>query len=120
MQIILDSLPGNIALASLVPEYFQIVAVIDGQTGEALRGAIDGTQKMVARGLPPNNSLVNAYSELAALAAKIPAPVLANARLARQKLIEAENAYAKACEPIHAALGHTTTIKPKHQQTRPS
>lgn len=106
MQVILDSLPGEQALGALIPEFFQIIAVVEGQTGEGLRGAIEGAQKLVAQGLPENYSLVNAWGELSKRAAVIPQHAIEAARAARVKLLEAETEYARACAPIYAALGH--------------
>lgn len=111
LQTILDSLPGEIALHSLVPEHFQVLAVINGQTGEALLGAIHGAQKMVDRGLPYNSSIVNAYTELATRAAKIPARVIRAALEAYEALRKADAAYNKAIAPIRDVLGHKAPVK---------
>ncbi len=106
MEMLLNSLPGDIALGSLIPEFFQVLAVIEGNAGQAIVNIIKGNERLVEQGLPPSNSMVNAWTELAVRAAKVPPDVIALAKTARITLNEAEAAFAAAIAPIKEALGH--------------
>lgn len=104
-EMILNSLPGDTALRSLIPEQFQILAIIESQTHQGLIGAIQGNQRLAEAGKPHNNSLVNAWTELAKYQAGIPSNVVEHARQMRAALLAAEDAYHQAIAPIREALG---------------
>lgn len=105
-QTLLNSMSGPDALDALIPEFVQISTVVDGITSAALVGAIKGNDRLVARGMPPSNSIVNAWAELTARAAKIDTKAINAARLAREARDRAEIEYQAALAPIRAALGH--------------
>lgn len=103
--VILDSMPGAEALARLIPESVQILTVLEGEAGNALVGAVRGNELLAARGIPHNDSLINAWKTLNGRAAKIQPHQLLAAREARKALAEAEAAYQRAIAPVRAALG---------------
>lgn len=103
-ETLLNSLPGDEALARLVPEPVQIVTVLEGEVGNALAGAIRGNERLAEREIPRNASMINAWTELSSRAARIPAAQLVAARRAREALRAAEQTYAQALTPIRVAL----------------
>lgn len=110
-ETLLNSLPGDEALARLVPEPVQIVTVLEGEVGNALAGAIRGNERLAEREIPRNTSMINAWAELSARAARIPAAQLVTARKAREALRAAEQTYAQALTPIRVALKLETPSK---------
>lgn len=118
-QKLLDSLPGAEALVRLVPDSMQILAILEGEAGAALVGAIKGNEALAERGIPHNDSMINAWTELNVRAAKISSAAINKARAARVALIAAETAYHEALAPIRAALGHKSTTPSIGKATKP-
>lgn len=105
-ETLLNSLPGDAALAGLIPDDVQILTVLDGHVSTALTGAIRGNERLVARGMPPSNSVINAWTELSVRAVKIKPSQISAARAAREARDKAEAAYQAALAPIRVTLGH--------------
>ncbi len=95
-------LEGDDALRTLIMPDYAVYIVMTDQIGQAISGAVNGYEKAGEgqRGM----SMVSAFSKLAERAAKIDRKVLTNARSAWQQLQLAQEAYAKAVEPIKAAI----------------
>jgi hypothetical protein len=102
-ETILNTLPGHIAIA-LIPEQIQLLSIINEQTHAGLQGAIEGNQRLAESGKAHNDSLINAWTELAKRQAKIPKRAIERAREAHQKRLTADRDYEAAIAPIIAVL----------------